>query len=246
VLLRAFGGTSHCIGRNAAHFCEEIWYILFDGMLICAGSQPGRGKPSTDARQVFVCFDSGRTMAAESIEAWFSKAGEIEGVTLPSALAATKAAEGGDGFSFVLVTFTSEADADRAAALRWKPLHGSVKRRNRWLEAFESDAVAPADLQSEANRTIASFETAEAAEEERIKAMEGVPDDDGFITVTRKTADRSFESKNLKKKRKLAAEGKVGGGGLQLGPFYKFQIRESKRNRTLVLPLSVKQAACDT
>jgi hypothetical protein len=185
-----------------------------------------------DDRHVFVCFDSGRTkVATESVEAWFSKAGEIEGMSAPSVVFSSTSTDETDGFSFVVVVFTNSADADRAVALRWKPLYDSTKSKNKWLRAFESEAVAPTDLQGEANRIVASFEAAETAEEERIKALEGVPDEEGFITVTRKTADRSFESKNLKKKRKLAAEGKVGGGGLQLGPFYKFQIRESKRNR---------------
>jgi hypothetical protein len=48
--------------------------------------------------------------------------------------------------------------------------------------------------------------------------------------VTKKAKDKPFESDNRKLK-KRRAEVALSGGGVQLGPLYRFQIRESKRNR---------------
>lgn len=88
----------------------------------------------------------------------------------------------------------------------------------------------PAALQQEVDKRMAAFEAREAAAAAAKEAADGKEDDDGFILVTKKAKDKPFESDNRKLKRKKQ-EQEQGGAGMQLAPFYRFQLRESKRNR---------------
>lgn len=189
-----------------------------------------------DDTSIAVLFDSSRSSAAfESIQVWFSKAGEISECTTP-----VKLGEDGDsetaaseaGHCVTILSFPDSASVDKALSLRWKKHglpHGSED--NKWIKQHEASTVDPRDLQEEVDALMAQFERQEEAEAARLRALEGMPDADGFVTVTRKSVNRTPESKNLKKKRKIVESGGAS-GGLQLGPFYKFQGRETKRNRT--------------
>jgi hypothetical protein len=94
---------------------------------------------------------------------------------------------------------------------------------------------------------MAAFEAKEAAEAEARERAEGKADDDGFILVTKKAKAKPFESDHQKNKRKKLEQG---GAGMQLAPLYRFQLRESKRNRTWSLTLHAcfetpSPTACD-
>jgi hypothetical protein len=112
----------------------------------------------------------------------------------------------------------------RARCARTRHPHG------RPLPHLRSARPEPAALQQQVDRSMAAFEAREAAAAAAKLAAEGKEDDDGFILVTKKAKDKPFESDNRKAKRRKQ-EQEQGGAGMQLAPFYKFQLRESKRNR---------------
>uniref|UniRef100_A0A0C9SA57 Hipothetical protein n=1 Tax=Amblyomma americanum TaxID=6943 RepID=A0A0C9SA57_AMBAM len=68
------------------------------------------------------------------------------------------------------------------------------------------------------------------AEKERAKAMEGVPDEEGWITVT-KHGKRPVIPRSDAVNQKIASAEKKKRAQKELVNFYTFQIRESKMER---------------
>lgn len=195
--------------------------------LSCSASRAG-------TKSLLALWDASRSAGAvESLTVWFSKAGELESVTEPCSAVSGEGGEGeGRAWLASTVNFAEAGSLERALVLRSKGAAVEDDRESEWVQRLLAADVNPHDLQEEVDSLMRVFEGQEAAAAEEAKATEGVPDADGFITVTRKAnVVKSFDSKNVKKKRKLMEAGEVGGGGLQLGPFYKFQLRETKRNR---------------
>ena len=222
--LRGFGAVCCCVCIYGTCSCCHGFTQLSSG---------------ADDSGIVALHDSAGKDVDEALQLWFSKAGELEAY-ISSSRIGLPCGNGGEsaGILAAQVTFADHASATRALNLRMKS--SDTAPSNRWIEAHKSSIVNPRDLQEDVDRFMASFETQEEDDAARLKALEGVPDEDGFITVTRRGGEKAIESKNVKKKRKLASAGDVGGGGLQLGPFYKFQIRETKRNRTNVPPCCVR------
>jgi len=174
------------------------------------------------------------TALFDDILLWFSKCGEIERSSAPSRLQAVPEAPL-HAFSSVVVTFGVEGAVEAALSMRSKRLNPSLFVTQACMDAYRSARPEPAALQQEVDKRMAAFEAREAAAAAAKEAADGKEDDDGFILVTKKAKDKPFESDNRKLKRKKQ-EQEQGGAGMQLAPFYRFQLRESKRNRECWCP----------
>jgi ribosomal RNA-processing protein 7 len=100
-----------------------------------------------------------------------------------------------------------------------------------WLQDYRLHRPDQIKLQEEVDEYMRKFEEAELERHKVLEAKLNQPDEDGFITVTRVgrrsantdgkitvTAAKPEEIKNLKPKNK------------ELTDFYRFQMREAKRN----------------
>ncbi|KAI8910023.1 ribosomal RNA-processing protein 7-domain-containing protein [Powellomyces hirtus] len=111
------------------------------------------------------------------------------------------------------------------------PLHGLAK----YLHLHYSSRPRLATLQSATDTTLAAFEDAERAARLAVEQSRNVPDQDGFVTVVRGKGRRGMnvdgqgaavmaakaeDVTNLKPKKKK-----------ELVDFYRFQMRENKRNQ---------------
>lgn len=108
----------------------------------------------------------------------------------------------------------------------------------KWLAQHFSSRPNLADLQREVDTSLVAFEDAEREARIAAERLRNVPDEDGFVKVVRGrgrrntnmdgqgasvTAARPEEVKKLKPKKK------------ELIDFYRFQMRETKRNRKWIL-----------
>ncbi|GBB91618.1 hypothetical protein RclHR1_00190031 [Rhizophagus clarus] len=107
---------------------------------------------------------------------------------------------------------------------------------SRWLQDYRLRRPEQIILQEEVDEYMRKFEEAELERHKALEAKLNQPDEDGFITVTRVgrrsantdgtitvTAAKPEEIKNLKPKNK------------ELTDFYRFQMREAKRNKLIDL-----------
>ncbi|KAJ3173785.1 Ribosomal RNA-processing protein 7 [Geranomyces variabilis] len=123
-----------------------------------------------------------------------------------------------------------DVDPAKAAAKKTTLLSGLAK----YLAGHYAARPTLATLAAETNSTLAAFEDAERAARAAIESARNVPDADGFVTVVRGrgrkgmnsdgqgasvTAARAEDLKKLKPKKK------------ELVDFYRFQLRENKRNQ---------------
>lgn len=67
-----------------------------------------------------------------------------------------------------------------------------------WVEQYELERRDARKLQAESDAAIAAFEKKEQAEQARKEAAAGMPDEDGFITVTRATGLKPTQSATQK------------------------------------------------
>ncbi|KAJ3176711.1 Ribosomal RNA-processing protein 7 A [Geranomyces variabilis] len=123
-----------------------------------------------------------------------------------------------------------DVDDDGSAKSSTRPLSGLAK----YLAAHYAARPTLATLAAETNATLAAFEDAERAARAAVESARNVPDADGFVTVVRGrgrkgmncdgqgasvTAARAEDLTKLKPKKK------------ELVDFYRFQLRENKRNQ---------------
>ncbi|KAL1918593.1 uncharacterized protein VTP21DRAFT_2615 [Calcarisporiella thermophila] len=106
----------------------------------------------------------------------------------------------------------------------------------KWLFEYHQERPPASVLQSQVDAFMKKFTEDEYEKERKLAELHNQPDEDGFITVTRKsrrntntdgtvtvTAARPEEIKDLKPKKK------------ELKDFYRFQIREAKRDQLVQL-----------
>lgn len=114
-----------------------------------------------------------------------------------------------------------------------------------WLNEYHTRRPEASELQAKVDDYMDKFERSEYEAQQAALARHNVMDDDGFTLVTRAgskgqnsdgvitiTAAKAEDVKNLKPKKK------------ELQDFYRFQMREAKRDSTFsfsfcVLPLSI-------
>lgn len=95
----------------------------------------------------------------------------------------------------------------------------------KWCEAYTDKLVKPKELKAEINKYMAAYDERKQAEADAAK-LGDAPDDDGWVTVTKKThpvtekkesvLNRIGNKEKAKKKRK------------ELKDFYRFQLKDSK------------------
>ncbi|XP_060591249.1 ribosomal RNA-processing protein 7 homolog A-like [Ruditapes philippinarum] len=101
---------------------------------------------------------------------------------------------------------------------------------NKWIREYKEDVVDTAALQTEIDKYMTEYDEKIQTEIEKAKAAEGVPDEEGWVTVTKygknKGAPRTeAHEKALTRKEKKRRKDK------ELLNFYSFQMRETKREQ---------------
>ncbi|CAG8477563.1 10582_t:CDS:2 [Acaulospora morrowiae] len=144
--------------------------------------------------------------------------------------------------SSAYVIFESSEGLNNALNMRqkmrlWNAKHSVLSLGlDKWIEEYKALRRDPNDLQREVDEYMRKFEEAEQKRRQELEAKHNQPDEEGFITVTRTgrrnvntdgtitvTAAKPEEVKGLKPKNK------------ELVDFYRFQTRETKRNRLVDL-----------
>jgi len=105
-----------------------------------------------------------------------------------------------------------------------KPIKTGIEK---WVNTYEDQFVEIKSLQTAVDEFMRHYDKTKAKEEKKLKANEGVPDDEGWITVTRDSRNagvvrtESMEQKVMMNEKKKQTDKK-------LINFYGFQLRESK------------------
>ncbi|NWX13820.1 RRP7A protein, partial [Aegotheles bennettii] len=139
------------------------------------------------------------------------------------------------GFRVAYVVFRKPAGVQAAKALsREGPLLISTESHpvktgiSKWIASYEASVVDPEELKAEVDTYMQDYDKKIAEEEAKAAKEEGVPDEEGWVKVTRKGRKPGLprtEAANLRvlerEKRKRARK--------ELLNFYAWQHRESKR-----------------
>jgi ribosomal RNA-processing protein 7 len=163
------------------------------------------------------------------LKAWQRAFGRVEAVTQAAATAG--------GANSVLVVFRDPASIARALA----PIEHAIHLPRDGLEVANGAAPPQSEawaelrdkaLKAEANRFMLRFDAEQAAQKEAAAAVDGVPDDDGFVTVTRggKRGKRDLEPAQGAEQPSAAAAKKKRSKTTELHDFYQFQQHERKRD----------------
>ncbi|CAN7980759.1 unnamed protein product [Ixodes pacificus] len=139
------------------------------------------------------------------------------------------------GFMVAYVVFLKENSVKRALALsvtepRVLFPEGSPAASvglAKWCNEYKSRFVDTEALQKEVDVFMAAYDKRLEAEKARAKQMDGVPDEEGWITVT-KYGKRPVIPRTDAVSRKISAAEKKKRSQKELLNFYSFQIRESK------------------
>ncbi|XP_061860852.1 ribosomal RNA-processing protein 7 homolog A isoform X1 [Colius striatus] len=181
----------------------------------------------------------------ESLSRLFSRCGQVQAVDicdkpepgekkekLTSKFFNRKTAK---GFQVAYVVFRKPAGVQAAKALSGEgPLLISTESHpvktgvSKWIASYEASVVDPEELKAEVDAYMEAYDKKIAEEEARAAEEEGVPDEEGWVKVTRKGRKPGLprtEAANLrlleKEKRKRARK--------ELLNFYAWQHRETKR-----------------
>lgn len=138
------------------------------------------------------------------------------------------------GYQVAYVVFKSKSAVQRAIKLPYAgdrclssadcPLvFGLEKYRNEYIAA---SPPPPAELQAQIASFIKKHDERVEQEKQTAKESEGVPDDEGFITVTRSKGVPNTVVNDKRRERKLRKRKR----DQELFNFYKFQVREKKKD----------------
>ncbi|PIK37187.1 putative ribosomal RNA-processing protein 7-like A [Apostichopus japonicus] len=100
----------------------------------------------------------------------------------------------------------------------------------KWCSAYAASRPDPEKLQTSVDTFMKEYDKEKEKKAELAKEQEGVPDEDGWITVTKKTKKKVVQRTEKKQqwlKAKAARKRKL----KQHANFYTFQIKQSKRDR---------------
>jgi len=140
------------------------------------------------------------------------------------------------GFKVGYVVFKNAGSIEKALRLPYdEPLILSTKEHplqtgmKKWCAEYaESCKVDISGMQEEINTWLADYDKRVEEEKQREKAMDGVPDEDGWITVTKHGRNKGIPRTEAHEKRTLAKEAHRR-KQKELLNFYAFQVRESKK-----------------
>ncbi|XP_066903968.1 putative ribosomal RNA-processing protein 7 homolog B [Halyomorpha halys] len=104
----------------------------------------------------------------------------------------------------------------------------------KWCKEYNRALINPADIKDEIDNYMEEYDRKVEEEEKRLKELTTEPDEEGWVTITKKGRNPGFARKesvlkNIMKKNKLKQKKK------QLINFYSFQIKESKMNQLIQL-----------
>ena len=144
-----------------------------------------------------------------------------------------------DGFIYAYVVFENEISSDSVHELSRNsiesPISCSIVKQvgiNSWVQEYRDERPEVEQLQTQVKRFMTKFDARRQQEENRVKKRRNVPDEDGWITVTGRNNKKVPKSKLSKiKLRKVSKKKKKN----ELLHFYKFQMREEKRDNILQL-----------
>ncbi|KAI9366806.1 ribosomal RNA-processing protein 7-domain-containing protein [Zopfochytrium polystomum] len=154
------------------------------------------------------------------------------------------------------VVFKSEDGCERANQMRirrrtWSDHDEAAKKAGlivgtrkyglaKWMEEESHHRPPISQLQKSANVYIQKFDEMEQARRQELIAKRKEPDEDGFVTVTRSLYRRRLakdnQGKNAIPNRKYNKK-----KSLQVVDFYRFQMRESKRNQLAELRVKFEE-----
>ncbi|XP_038065255.1 ribosomal RNA-processing protein 7 homolog A-like [Patiria miniata] len=183
----------------------------------------------------------------ECLERLFGHCGKIESVFLQEKPTSSNpsdkhskyftSTEHTQGFQFAFVVFQKSSSIPKAKQLPSKfaepfvlstvdkPIPTGYKK---WCSQYSTARPDVGDLQKEIDEFMQEHDTSVQEEEEKAKEQEGVPDEEGWITVTRKSAKPAV-ARTEKNQRRLRAKERKKREKTELLNFYTFQMRESKR-----------------
>ncbi|KAL3218237.1 hypothetical protein MRX96_050767 [Rhipicephalus microplus] len=151
------------------------------------------------------------------------------------------------GFKVAYVVFHKEAAVGRALALSLsepRVLHhedcNDVVGVAKWCAQYKSTFVDAEKVQKEVDTYMADYDARLEEEKQRAKAMDGVPDEDGWITVT-KYGKRPVIPRTDAVSQKISSAEKKKRSQKELVNFYSFQIRESKMEKIAQLRKEVRR-----
>lgn len=103
----------------------------------------------------------------------------------------------------------------------------------KWCKDYNNRLINPEEIQKEIDEYMAKYDKIVEEEESRLKEA-AEPDEEGWITVTKKARKPAFARKESVHKKIMKKE-KIKSKKKQLLNFYRFQIRESKMNQLVKL-----------
>ncbi|XP_030855192.1 ribosomal RNA-processing protein 7 homolog A [Strongylocentrotus purpuratus] len=153
------------------------------------------------------------------------------------------------GFKIAYIVFKDDSSVVRAMKQKYKEPFilspegepgGLVTGYRKWCSEYEARWEDPKQLQKKADDFMIEFDKRKHEEKEQAKVEEGVPDDDGWVTVTRKST-KPVVARSERKQKRLQAKEKKKREEKELMNFYTFQSRESKREHIAELRMKFEE-----
>lgn len=162
---------------------------------------------------------------SECVKDLFSRAGEVEFVQLQTKVGFDEDAEIAQaGFKVAYIVFDNAESASEALQLggRKKSILCKVKSTGlaKWCSDYAEERKPVKLIESTVAEFMADYDTRKLEDEETKKGLQE-PDDDGWVTVTRKNPKPIAQGKRHRQRKKKK----------ELLNFYQFQLRESKRQQ---------------
>ncbi|KAJ7330009.1 hypothetical protein JRQ81_016183 [Phrynocephalus forsythii] len=139
------------------------------------------------------------------------------------------------GFHVAYVAFTSPAGVQAALSFSAEePLEISAKEHlvetgiQKWISQYAASIVDPAELKTEVDAFMQAYDQKVAEEEAKAQENDGVPDEEGWVKVTRKGRRPGLPRTEAASLRALERE-KRKRAHKELLNFYAWQHRETKR-----------------
>jgi ribosomal RNA-processing protein 7 len=181
-----------------------------------------KDKTGENEGQVLFVANLDQNSTEEHLEQLFASCGTIQSISVSRGSGKDYESR----FAHVLFKSTKGVAAAMAmpAPAKYAPLTKELGVA-KWVRQSQNSHASTEDLQEDVDSFIRKFEQEEA--EAKVAAEKSAePDDDGFVTVTRKTRPREeIKAPGGHKKKKKG----------ELKNFYRFQIREGKRNQLMEL-----------
>jgi len=178
----------------------------------------------------------------DSIKRVFSQVGDVDKVFFqakPSA-GAPEIAETNlfskhviEGFQVAYVVYRDAKSVKKAMKHEWADCVFSTEEApiptgiNKWVQNYAKSFVSAQELQTEVDEFMKVYDEKKEAEERLAKEKEGVPDDEGWVTVSRHSRNAAAVRTETMEEKTITRE-KQKQSAKKLVNFYSFQIRQSK------------------